>query len=287
VLPLPGRLFKWEGVFTGAAIAAGAWLVSRIIAGNTSKSTVIQLGGWLAVGVLLCPATILIWPAWALLILTKLGWKRSMPVLLGAMLTALLPVSVWTVRNYIVFGHFVFVRDDFGTAPSNNDCATALISRNRACFATQHPSGSPELLRQLISEGEYQFNAAEMRRTIDWIRSHPHKFAVLTAQRAEFFWFPIDPESRTTLIYGWIFSCFTMCSLLALGWVRQEGFWILVLALLPFSIAYYFVMLEQRYIYPVLWIELLLACIGIRWGYMRLRNAVTASVAHRRVQPET
>ncbi len=271
VLPLPGRMFKWEGVFTGAAIAFGAWLVSQIIAGKGRKSTGFQLGGWLAVGVLLCPATVLIWPAWALLILTKLGWKRSRLILCSAMFTALLPVSVWTARNYVVFGHFVWVRDNLGMelGLSNNDCATALISRNRSCFAAWHPSDNPALLRQLISEGEYQFNADAMHRMISWARSHPSRFTVLSAQRAAFFWFPIDNENRVTLIYGWVLSCFTIFGLLALMWVRNEGFWVLTSALLPFSFTYYFVQLEQRYIYPVLWITLLLACIGIRCGFLR------------------
>jgi hypothetical protein len=35
-----------------------------------------------------------------------------------------------------------------------------------------------------VSEGEYQFNAAEMHRMIGWIRSHPYRFTDLTAQRA-------------------------------------------------------------------------------------------------------
>lgn len=263
LLPLPGRLFKWEAVFTGLALASSAWMVSRILKGDTRIWTLVGFGALLGAGVLLSPVLVLAWPIWGLLVL----WRQSARPFAIALLIALTIAGVWTVRNFIVFRHFFFIRDDAGIAlvSSNNDCATALLSENIAsgCFAHEHPSGSVAMLEKLIAAGEYEFSAAEMRRTKDWVRLHPSRFAILTLQRAGYFWFPLDRVDRVSLLNGIIMSAVTVFSLLGIMWVKFDGFLILIAALLPYSLTYYIAQFEQRYRYPVLWISLLFASIGM------------------------
>jgi hypothetical protein len=263
LLPLQGRMFKWEGVFAGAVLAAAAFDLSRLTTGAATKWTPLRWGLLLAASVLFSPATALIWPVWMGFVLNRLGWKRARPVIVTAFLVAAAPISGWIVRNYLVFHHPIFVRGDLvAVASSYNDCAEALMSRNRVCAYTQHPSASPALFQQLVQQGEYQFDAGERRRAIEWISSHPRRFAILTLQHAALFWFPIDDETRASLIYGYIFSICTVLSIFSIGWFRCPGFWIAIAAIVPFSATYYLVQFEQRYLYPTLWVTILLACVG-------------------------
>lgn len=275
MLPLPGRLFKWEAVFTGLILAASACMMARILRGETGTGTLTALGALLGTGVLLSPVLALTWPFWGLLIL----WRQSIRSVFIPLLVALLLVVPWTVRNFIVFRHFVFVRDDAGMAlvSSNNDCATPLISENIAsgCFAREHPSGSAAMLQKMIAAGEYEFSASEMQRTKEWVRLHPYKFAMLTAERAAYFWFPLDRTDRFSLLTGILMSAVTAFSLLGLLWMRSDGFLILIAALIPYSLTYYMAQFEQRYRYPVFWISLLLASIGVE---LLLRRRTTRRV---------
>ena len=262
LLPLPGRLFKWEAVFTGLALAISAWMMSRILKGCTRLGILIGLGGVLGAGVLLSPVLV-IGPLWGLLIL----WKQSIRSLMIPAFLALILIAGWTIRNFVVFRHFIFVRDDAGMAfvSSNNDCATALVSLNIAsgCFAHEHPSGSVTMLQKLIAAGEYDFSAAEGRRTKDWIRLHPRRFAILTLQRIAYFWFPLEKTDRASLLNGILMSAATVVSLLSILWIKSDGFRILIAAFLPYSATYSIAQFEQRYRYAVFWISLLLASIGV------------------------
>jgi hypothetical protein len=262
-LPLPGRLFKWEAVFTGLALAISALIVSRICKGDARTRTLVGFGVLLGIGVLLSPVLILVWPFWGLILLRQQGLRP----LAIALPVALLVVSPWTIRNYLVLQHFVFIRDDAGIAfgSSNNDCATAVLSENIAsgCFSQLHPSGNVEILQKLNAAHEYDFCAEEMRRTVAWVRTNPGRFTVLSLERAIYFWFPLDPVDRPSLLNGVIMSGATVLSLLGLLWMRSLGFMILVATLLPYTVSYYFAQFEQRYHYPVLWISVLLGAIGI------------------------
>jgi hypothetical protein len=194
-------------------------------------------------------------------------WRQSIRPFAIALIVALLLAGAWTARNFVVFRHFIFIRDDAGPAlaSSNNDCATALVSENIAsgCFAREHPSGSVAMLEKLRAAGEYEFSAAEMQRTKDWVRRHPSRFLTLTFEREVYFWFPLEKLDRFSMLNGLMMSVVTILSLLGILWVRSDGFLILIAVLLPYSLFYSIVQLEQRYRYPVFWISLLLASIGV------------------------
>jgi hypothetical protein len=266
-LPLPGRLYKWEAVFTGLTLAWSALLFSRIMQGDTRSRTSAQWGIALAASVLLCPSAVLILPFWGGLLLYRLGLTRSLQVVRVALLVAFLPIAGWTARNYAVFHHVFFVRDAAGIVldSSNNDCTTGILSSDLAsgCIARHNPSGSIAVLDRLRAQGEYDYSAAAMQTMVAWTRAHPARFAVLTAKRTLFYWFPIDRVDFPSTINGMVFSLFTLLSLLGLQWARSDGFRILITMLLPYSLVYYFAQVEQRYRYPVFWISVLLALIGL------------------------
>ncbi len=278
LLPLPGRLFKWEAVFTGLAIALASWLLARILTGDTRWRTVFALGVSLACGILFAPVLIALLPLWSVLIFIHGFFRKPFPslrIVAAVVIVALLPAALWTARNYSVFGHLIPVRDaGLAVAASWDDCAAALVATNIAsgCFAREHPSGSLAMLQRLRSEGEYNLSASEMSRAKFWMTQHPFRAAALTLEHFFFFWFPLDPGGR---FLGAIISAVTLLSLLGLFWYRSIGFWITSTALFAYSLTYYFVQVEQRYRLPILWGSVLLACIGMKILTQRLSSERT------------
>jgi len=277
LLPLPGRLFKWEAVFTGWALASSAWMMTRILKGDTRIWTLVGFGALLGAGILLSLVFILAWPNRGLLLLSR----QSVKPLAIALLIALTLAGLGTVRNFMVFRHFVFIRDDAGMAlvSSNNDCATALISKNIAsgCFAHEHLAAAFAMLEKMMAAGEYEFSAAEVRRTRDWVRLHVSRFAILTLQRAGYFWFPLDRLDRASRLRGIMMSTVTVLSNPRdiAGQIRRPPYSYRCVAAV---LAYYYIdQFERRYRYRVLWISLLFASIGMEL----LINGDDSITAHR------
>jgi hypothetical protein len=266
-LPLPGRLFKWEAAFAGAALATSAWVVSRIIMRKESRWTAPAAGLLFAADALLCPPAVLMWAPWTWLVAKRIGTLRTLKIGAVALAVAAVPIGLWTARNYAVFHHLFFIRDAAGVAlvSSNNDCATPIISENIAsgCFAANFPTGSETTMKELRAKGEYEYGNAEMKRTMAWVRSHPGRFAALSAERIAYFWFPIERTDSITFAYGVLMSAFSLLSLLSLLWIRSDGFRIVIGGLATFPLIYYIAQEEQRYRYPILWMSMFLACVGI------------------------
>ena len=80
-------------------------------------------------------------------------------------LAAALVVSPWLVRNYSVFGKFVFVRDNLPLEMhmANNDQSTGLWTRS------EHPGNDPEAMRRFQELGEIRFHG---RKTAGGSRVH-------------------------------------------------------------------------------------------------------------------
>jgi hypothetical protein len=277
LIPLQGRLFKWEAVFVGAALAYSAWAMSQILRG-TLKAAPLRLGVGMGLAVLACPSAILIWPAWAALCLWRLGSARAMRIVIGSLILIVVPVSVWTARNWATFGRLFFIRDNLGLELNiaYNDCSWPLLSQNIAsgCFAKQHPSGNAALLRAVQATGEIEFSRGSMRKAETWIADHPAKSLTLTLAHVAYFWFPLEKSDNRVLAYGIVMSLVTLMSLAGLFW-KSDGRIILILTMVPFSAIYCFTQFEQRYRFPVLWASAILAAVGMRLaaGWMLRKRA--------------
>ncbi len=286
LVPLPGRLFKWEAVFTACAVAAGACLMARLLA-KPDRANASLLGVAAATSILLAPATAMVFFAWGVFLLWRGPLKSATNILATALVCAVLPLGFWTARNYRTFGHLFFIRDDAGMAigSSDTDCAQAILTDNLAsgCFATLHPTANASILAQLRQQGEYQFGARQMGTAVQWVRSHPARFATLTLERIAYFWFPLERADKRGLVNSIVMSLATILSFLSVFWRRSPGFAILAGGLSCYSVVYYLVQAEQRYRYPVFWMSVLLAAVGIelmlgRWAETkRLRQSKLAS----------
>jgi 4-amino-4-deoxy-L-arabinose transferase-like glycosyltransferase len=170
-------------------------------------------------------------------------------------LTAALVVSPWLVRNYYVFGKFIFVRDNLPLEmhEANNDESEGLWTRN------EHPGNNPDAMRRFQELGELGFMDEKQREVRQFIREHPGRFLGFTVERAAYFW--IAPPQMTIVAgYDLMISRHTNFFLGAVFafaglWLtirnRKCGAFLLACFLLVYPLPYYLVQPFPRYKHPI------------------------------------
>jgi hypothetical protein len=187
-----------------------------------------------------------------------LGRRRTLVVVLGAGLIC----GPWVIRNRIVLGNWVPVRDNFGLELSmaNDDCA-GIRSDFNPCLALTYPNFSRKAAAELASAGEVGYFAERGREARRWIAGHPKRFFDLTAARIGLFWFPDDALAV---------SAITAIGFLGLWLVRgARAFVPLIGSFCAFPLPYYVVAAEPRRRQPVLWMTALTAGYAITWAIAR------------------
>ena len=111
-------------------------------------------------------------------------YRRGLPSLAGVVLSSFvffLVLSPWLIRNYEVFGRFVFIRDDFGLQfrLGNNKMADGML------IATLQPNLNKLELEKFQRMGEIAYEADCRRLAFEWIRAQPA--AVRLDQHEAFF----------------------------------------------------------------------------------------------------
>jgi 4-amino-4-deoxy-L-arabinose transferase-like glycosyltransferase len=100
------------------------------------------------------------------------------------LLAAALVTSPWLVRNYSVFGKFIFVRDNLPLEMhiANNDQSTGLWTRS------EHPGNDPEAMRRFQELGEAGFMEEQQREVHEFMHEHPAQFIRFSLERVVYFW---------------------------------------------------------------------------------------------------
>jgi len=215
-------------------------------------------------------------------------WRRGLLVaapMITAMLIFVLTVAPWTVRNYRLFGHFIFVKSNFGAELwlGNNPQVTEGFT------GWLHPMVNAAELHRLNELGEYGYMKEKQRESIEFIRGNRELFAKHAALRvvdtwAGTFYFKEDPWIRS-LGLGTIALAFTVVFSLAAGVglvrvARQN--WIeflpLILCVLIFPIPYYITHSSLRYRHPIDPVLTLLAVAGY-FGWRTSRKKATLTSA--------
>ncbi len=185
--------------------------------------------------------------------------KSSVPYLAAAMGVAVLGISPWVIRNYLVFGQFVPLRDALGLAlyTSNNGCAQPTLEANllSGCHQSKDPIGSLSENLLVAQMGEVAYNKDRMSKATAWMKANPSRFVSLTAQRVRYFWFP-----RRQPAVWLVTVCGFAGLILLLLRERQMGV-VFLIALLGYSSLYYLIGTEERYLYPCYW------CVCLCAGY--------------------
>ncbi len=216
-------------------------------------------------------------------------FKNCLPSLAGVALssaTFFLVLSPWLVRNYEVFGHFVFIRDDFGLQfrLGNSKGAEGML------MAYLQPNLNKLELEKFQRLGELKYEAECKRIAFHWIREHPRQFAIVSLRRFVYYWNGVPKPTDSRAPWDFRNSFFLAWSVLGI-WgagrvVRQKlrGAWLFSGLLLTYPTTYYFVFPHARYRHPIE-PELVILAVYLlfqtsefsRLGQARAAHAVTAS----------
>jgi 4-amino-4-deoxy-L-arabinose transferase-like glycosyltransferase len=186
-------------------------------------------------------------------------WRRhrhGLSSIAGVALASIVFFSVltpWLVRNYEVFGRFVFIRDDFGLQLrlGNNEFSDGML------FASLQPNLNQPEFENFKRMGELQYEAYCRRRAFDWIRAHRSRFAIISLKRLLYYWNGVPRPTNSVAPYDFRSSLFLASSVLAI-WgagraVRQKrpGAWLFAGLILTYPTVYYFVFPHARYRHPI------------------------------------
>jgi len=208
---------------------------------------------WGIVG--LTNTTVLAWlpfsGCWLAYQLHRHGKRFLVPVLFSAAVfwVTLMP---WLVRDYVVFGRPVFIRDNFGNElrAGNNPLA-------QGWKVVKYDSGrDPFLLTQYKQMGEAAINSQQADEAKGWIAQNPKRFLVLCLRRFMFFWAGL-PRNYGDGLVAWLKQAknllFLASSLLAMGGLllaikrRVHGVFLFATLLLFYPLSYYISVPEPRY----------------------------------------
>ncbi len=189
-------------------------------------------------------------------------------------LAAGLVVSPWLVRNYDVFGKFVFVRDNLALEihMANNDRSNGLWTRG------EHPGNDPEAMRRFQQLGEIPFMQEKQQQVREFIREHPGEFLRFTLKRVLYFWVG-PPQADIVAGYDLMIARHLMFILPAAFafaglWLtlrnRKRGGFLLTCFLLIYPLPYYLVNPFPRYKHAIE-PEMILLAVYLFWEASRVQ----------------
>ena len=244
----------WDTTFTPFVLAILFYLALELERWAGVRGWIL-FGALYAVGALANPTMLAFLPFCGLWI----WWRRSrhgLPSLAGVVLasvTFFLVLSPWLIRNYEVFGRFVFLRDDFGLQfrLGNGPSADGML------MPYLQPNLNNLELQAFQRMGELAYSGRCKRIAFDWIRAHPARFAVISLKRFFYYWNGVPGPTSSRVPVDFRTSAFLATSLLAIwGLVRalrqkRPGAWLFAGLILTYPAVYYFVYPHARYRHPI------------------------------------
>ena len=246
----------WEASFTTFLLTLALWLTIRMADDGPSRRDWIVYGLLWGLIVLTNTAVVILMPfflAWLIYQLPRSSQRFSGPVI--ALLVVLLCITPWTLRNYHVFGRFIFIRDNLPLElhEANNNASSGLWTRN------EHPGNDPASMRRFQELGEIRFMDEKKQQVREFIHDHPGKFALYTVERFWYFW-AAPPQATIVAGYDlWVARHvqFLLAALVAfaglfLALLRKNQYrWLLAPFLLIYPLPYYIVNPFPRYKHPI------------------------------------
>ncbi len=186
-------------------------------------------------------------------------WRRhrsGLPSISGVVLSSLVffvLLSPWLIRNYEVFGRFVFIRDDFGLQfrLGNWKGAEGLL------MAYLQPNLNKLEFEKFQRMGELAYAADCKRLAFDWIRENPKRFALVSLKRFFYYWNGVPRPSDSRAPWDFRNSLFLASSVLCLWGLfrtlrqKRRGAWLFAGLVLTYPTTYYFVFPHARYRHPI------------------------------------
>jgi len=217
--------------------------------------------GWILFGVLwgigaLANPSMLAFLPFCGLWIWRRRYRRGLPSVAGVVVSSLvffLVLSPWLIRNYAIFGRFVFIRDDFGLQLrlGNNKFSDGML------FASLQPNLNQPEFDNFKRMDELGYESYCRRRAYDWIRENPRRFLIVSMKRFFYYWNGVPRPTDSLAWFDFRSSLFLASSVLAI-WgagraVRQkrQGAWLFVGLILTYPTVYYFVFPHARYRHPI------------------------------------
>ncbi len=191
------------------------------------------------------------WAAWQA---RRRGKRVLTPVAVSA-LACVVTITPWLVRNYEVFGRFVFLRSNFGAELRYGNTAYGRGLWN----CCEQPSVTPRAFQHYARRGELAYVQDEQKDAFDFIRRYPALFANLTLRRMVYFWNGVPDVSSENLqphdmIATWPYlalSATGLLGLLVLLRQRKRAAGLLAGLYLSYPVTYYITFPTARYRHPI------------------------------------
>jgi 4-amino-4-deoxy-L-arabinose transferase-like glycosyltransferase len=219
------------------------------------------LQGWILFGALygvgaLANPTMLAFLPFCGLWIWRQRYRRRLPSLAGVALSSVvffLVLSPWVIRNFEVFGRFVFLRDDFGLQVrlGNGPHADGML------MAYLQPNLNHRELEKFQQMGELAYGESCKQVAFAWIREHPARFAVVSLKRFFYYWNGVPKPTNSIASVDFRNSAFLATSMLALWGLgralrqKRPGAWLFAGLVLTYPTVYYFVFPHARYRHPI------------------------------------
>jgi 4-amino-4-deoxy-L-arabinose transferase-like glycosyltransferase len=230
----------------------------RDVGSNPRKSNLAlwsAFGALYGIGVLANPTMLLFLPYCGLWIWRQ-RYRRGLSSLAGVVLSSLVffaVLSPWVVRNYEVFGRFVFLRDDFGLQfrLGNGPSADGML------MAYLQPNLNKLELEKFQRMGELAYAESCKREAFDWVHANPARFAVISLKRFFYYWNGVPKPTSSSLPFDFRSSAFLATSILAIwGLTRAQrqkrpAASLFAGLVLTYPTIYYFVFPHARYRHPI------------------------------------
>jgi hypothetical protein len=162
-------------------------------------------------------------------------------------------IAPWLVRNYEVFGKFIFVRSNFGAELRLGNGPGA----NGIWMQWLHPSQNVLELRRYEQLGEIEYVATRKREAMDFIRQSYGRFAWLSLKRFTYYWGGLPRSSEIPALAPFKNSLFLASSVLAFWGLgralrkKRPGAWLFLWLVVSYPAIYYFVFPHPRYRHPI------------------------------------
>jgi hypothetical protein len=180
---------------------------------------------------------------------SRLSGKRWMRKVALSLTVCVLAISPWLVRNRVVMGQWVFLRDNFGFEFALGNYH-ASFGRGWYGF---HPAGNPAELARYKQLGEIEYVRQAEQAAVQFATRHPGELLTLTAKRIWYFWDGSAMGYRAPIPWYWLpqsFAIFSFLLLPALLWSYRRhvhGWWLFAGAIIFYPLPYYLTYSQVRY----------------------------------------
>lgn len=181
-------------------------------------------------------------------------------------------LSPWLIRNYMVFGRPIFLRDNYWFEFSLGNYHYS----NGMGWMGKHPDANPMYQTQVLKLRELAFIDLHKKEALEFVRQYPREFMDLTLHRIWWFW------DGTSLLYQaneW-WKPWEFWPLSAAGWLgllfvltrRPPGWLLYAGALLVYPVPYYLAYPQAKYRHAIEPELLLLGVylLSVAWREVRL-----------------